>query len=318
MRAAVYDRPGPPEVLRVVDLPRPACPANGVVIRIEAISLEGGDLINRARSELQPGVALGYAAAGIIVEVGDEVSDREIGQRVTSWDLAGSHAEYRAVPALRTWIVPDALGLARAACVPIAFGAAHYCLFDRGGLQHGETVLIQAGAGGVGLAAIQLAHHAGATVIATVSGAERVERLKRLGLDHAIDYRANHVEETVKGLTAGQGVDLIVDPVGSTVRSSLTALRPEGRLVAVGNAGDGALEIDLWPVLQANQSVIGVFMGTQLEKPDIHASVSRLLDRAAVGEFEVIIDRRFRLDEIEAAHRYAQTTPIFGRVVVTP
>jgi NADPH2:quinone reductase len=318
MRAAIYDHPGPPEVLRLVDLPTPTCPPDGVLIQVEAISLEGGDLINRAQAAPEPGVALGYAAAGVIIAVGSAVSGRKVGQRIACWDLAGSHAEYRAVPASRTWIVPDALSLARAACIPIGFGTANHCLFKRGGLQHDEAVLVQAGAGGVGLAAIQLAHAAGATVLATIAGDERVERIKVLGLDHAIDHHTTDVVEAVMGLTGGRGVDLVIDPVGSTLRKSLAALRPEGRLVVVGNAGASMLDIDAWSVLQANQSVLGVFMATQLEKPKVRAAVAGLFERVAIGELDVVIDRRFGLDEVAEAHRYAETKTSIGRVVIKP
>lgn len=318
MRAAIYDRPGSPDVLRVTDLPVPACPPGGVLIRVEAISLEGGDLINRAQADPPADGVLGYAAAGSIVAIGVDVTDRQVGQRVASWDESGSHAELRVVPASRTWIVPDALDLARAACVPIGFGAAHHCLFARGDLQRGETVLVQAGAGGVGVAAIQLAHAAGATVIATVSGVERTERLKALGLDHAIDHRTQDVAGTVKLLTGGRGADLVIDPVGSTLPTSLAALRPEGRLVVVGNAGGGTLDIDLWSALQANQSLLGVFMGSQLEKPDVHAAISGLLEQVASGLLEVVIDRRFALAEIAEAHSHAETHAIIGRVVIIP
>ena len=319
MLAALYDQPGPPDVLRLVESPRPSCPTDGVMIRVEAASLEGGDLINRAKAPPPPGgVALGYAAAGTIVEVGAGVKDREVGQRVTSWDLAGSHAQYRAVPAARTWALPDHLEADRAACIPIGFGTAHYCLFGAGELRVGRTVLVQAGAGGVGVAAVQLAHQAGATVIATVSGEARAEQLKALGLDHAIDHRREDVATAVHSLTDGRGVDLVVDPVGSTLQGSLAALAPEGRLVVVGNAGDGTLEVDLWAALQANQTISGVFMGTRLDRPEMRAAVAGLIDRVADGSLTVPIARRHALSEVAEAHRYAETTPILGRVVLIP
>ncbi len=318
MRAAIYERPGSPEVLRIEDAPDPVCTVDDVLIRIEAISLEGGDVINRAQAEPPPGGIVGYAAAGTIVEAGSAVRSRRVGQRVTSWNLAGSHAEFRAVPASRTWVLPDDLSLERAACIPIGFGTAQHCLFNRGRLASGETVLIQAGAGGVGLGAIQLAHAAGATVIATVSGASRAERLKAMGLDHAIDHRTTDVAAEVRRLTQGRGVDLVVDPVGSTLRISLDCLRPEGRLVVVGNAGGGTLDLDLWPALQSNHTIMGVFMGSQFEKPDVHHAVGGLLDQAARGDLEVVIDKRFSLAEAAAAHRYAETEPVFGRVVIVP
>jgi len=319
MKAAIYDHPGPPDVLRYADVPDPVCPSDGVLIRVEAAAIEGGDLINRASTPApHPAFVIGYAAAGTIVAVGETVTDRHVGQKVTSFDLAGSHAELRAVAASRTWLVPDGLDMTAAAALPIAFGTAHRCLFARGGLKRGETVLIQAGAGGVGLAAIQLAHRSGATVLATVSGAARAERLAGLGLDHVIDHRTADVVDTVMRLTEGRGADLVVDPVGITLQTSLATLRPEGRLVFVGNAGGPQLSIDLWPALQANQSLFGVFMGTQFERPEVYGTVSRMLEEAAIGHLEAIVDKTFPLSAAAEAHSYSQSGPILGRVVLVP
>ncbi|HEV2553348.1 MAG TPA: zinc-binding alcohol dehydrogenase family protein [Bosea sp. (in: a-proteobacteria)] len=319
MKAAVYDRCGPADVLHYADVPDPACPADGVIIRVQAVSIEGGDLINRACSPPpHPGYVGGYAAAGEIIAVGCDVGDRHIGQKVTSFDLSGSHAELRAVAASRTWLVPDGLDMAAAAAWPIAFGTAHHCLFARGELKSGETVLIQAGAGGVGIAAIQLAHRAGATVLATVSGSQRAGDLLLRGLDHAIDHREVDVAEEVMRLTEGRGVDLVVDPVGATLRTSLAVLRSEGRLVFVGNAGGSNLQLDLWPALQANQSLFGVFMGTQFEKPDVYQTVSRMLAQAANGELDAVVDCRFPLAAAAEAHRYAEGSARLGRVVLVP
>ncbi len=319
MKAAIYDQPGSPEVFRYADVPDPVCPPDGVVIRVRAIAIEGGDLINRASSvPPSPSFVVGYAAAGEVVAVGRQVLDRRVGQKVTSFDAAGSHAELRAVVASRTWPVPKGLNMSAASALPIAFGTAYHCLFARGGLKRGETVLIQAGAGGVGVAAIQLAHRAGAIVLATVTGAERVSRLLPLGLDYAIDHRSVDIVEEIDQITRGRGVDLVIDPVGATLQASLAVLRPEGRLVFVGNAGGSTLDIDLWPALQANQSLFGVFMGTQFEKPEVYGTISRLLDQAALGDLDVIVDRIFPLADVAKAHAYAEGHSRLGRVVLIP
>jgi NADPH:quinone reductase-like Zn-dependent oxidoreductase len=319
MKAAVYDRNGGPEVLRYEDVPDPVCPSDGVVVRHEAIAIEGADLINRAsRTPPHQGYIVGYAAAGEVVAVGSDVNNRHVGQKVTSFDLAGSHAELRSVAASRTWLVPEGLDMPAAAALPIAFGTADYCLFARGGLKSGETVLIQAGAGGVGIAAIQLAHRAGAKVLATVTGAARAEALLSQGLDHAIDHRSADVIETVLRLTEGRGVDLVVDPVGATLQTSLAALRSEGRLVFVGNAGGSNLQLDLWPALQGNQSLFGVYMGRQFEKPDAYQTVSQMLQQAAKGEISVVVDRSFPLAAAAEAHAYAEGNARLGRVVLVP
>src|SRR3990170_3782652 len=168
MKAAVYYENGPPSVFRYEDVADPACAPDGVLIDVEAISIEGGDTLNRAGGALvnTPHI-VGYQCAGTIREVGAQVTDRSTGQRVVAVMGFGSHAERVAVQAQATWPVPDGLAIEAAACVPVAFGTADDCLFEFGKLQAGETVLIQAGAGGVGLAAIQLAKRAGATGLAT-------------------------------------------------------------------------------------------------------------------------------------------------------
>lgn len=319
MKAAAYDYAGGPDVLRYIDLPEPRCPPNGVVIRVKAISIEGGDLVSRASiSPPMPDFVPGYAAAGVIEAVGNEVTDRTVGQRVASFGFSGSHAELRQVHPSQTWVVPDDLDLGRAAALPISFGTAFHALFDRGALERGQSVLVQAAAGGVGLAAVQLAHRAGARVFATVSGATRAARLAELGAEHVIDYRLNDVAAEVMRLTGDRGCDLVIDPVGSTLTTSLEALRPEGRLVFVGNAGGGSLQLNLWPALQSNQSLHGVFMGTQFEKPTVHRAVANMLADAAAGRLEVVIDRTFHLDQVRNAHAYAEENPILGRVVILP
>ncbi|WP_342240767.1 zinc-binding dehydrogenase [Inquilinus sp. OTU3971] len=138
------------------------------------------------------------------------------------------------------------------------------------------------------------------------------------GLDHAIDHRSVDVIETVLRLTEGRGVDLVVDPVGATLQTSLAALRPEGRLVFVGNAGGSNLQLDLWPALQGNQSLFGVYMGTQFEKPDVYQTVSQMLRQTAKGELNVVVDRLFPLAAAAEAHAYAEGNARLGRVVLVP
>src|SRR3989441_8061212 len=207
MKAAVYYETGGPEVFRYEDVPDPLCDARGVVIDVGAISIEGGDTLHRAGGEMaaRPHI-VGYQCAGVIRAVGERVSDRKVGQRVVAVMMHGSHAARAAVPASMTWVLPDGLDLKLGACVPIAVGTADDCLFEFGHLQAGETVLIQAGAGGVGIAAIQLAKRAGATVIATASSDDRLARLKDLGLDHGVNYARDDWVDQVRELTGGRGV----------------------------------------------------------------------------------------------------------------
>jgi len=318
MKAAVYDNPGPPTVLRYADVPDPVCGPQDVLIAVEAISIEGGDLINRRSTPQRSSWIVGYAAAGTIVAVGEKVRDRSVGQRVTAFDMQGSHAELWSVPASRTWLIPNNVGTVQAAALPISFGTARHCVITKGRLNEGETVLIQAAAGGVGLAAIQLARQAGATVVAVAGGRERQARLTALGAAHVIDRFEQDVVEEARRLTDGRGVDLVIDSVGSTLQASLSALAVEGRLVFVGNAGGGGLDVDLWSPMQNNQTLHGVFMGPLFERPAVHRTVDELLEAVAEGRLDVVIDQVFSLREAARAHEYAETAKPLGRVVMTP
>ncbi|WP_161867546.1 quinone oxidoreductase family protein [Pseudomonas yangonensis] len=319
MKAAVYDTPGAPSVLKYIDLPTPAIGPGDVLISVEAISLEGGDLINRRSTPPpHPSWVVGYAASGTVIEIGAQVRNRKVGDRVVAFSMQGSHAELWSVPESRTWRIPDELDASDAAVVPISFGTAYHCLFTRGALEPGETVLIHAAAGGVGVAALQLAARSGARVIAVASGVQRQDRLIELGADHVIDRANCDVVETVQKLTEGAGVDLVIDPVGKTLQASLSCLAHEGRLVFVGNAGGGSLTADLWPPMQANQSLLGVFMGTLFERPSVRSSVDDMLKAIATGSLRSVIERTFKLSEVAAAHEYAEKEKPLGRIVITP
>jgi len=320
VKAAVYYETGPPEVLRYEDVPDPQVYEGGVVIEVDAVSIEGGDTLNRAGGEM-PAVPhiVGYQCAGTIREVGAGVTDRQVGQRVVATNLWGSHAELAAVPAMLTWPVPDGADIRAVACVPVAFGTADDCLFEFGRLQAGETVLIQAGAGGVGIAAIQLAKRAGATVIATASSEDRLARLKDLGLDHGVDYSRDDWVDRVRDLTGGRGVDLVVDSVGGRIlRGSVQCLAYRGRCITVGSAGRDPQPFDAGMLSMGNQSLTGVFLGAEIATPRAQAMIGRLVDDVAAGRLHVEIDRTYPLAEAAAAHAYLESRQAVGRVLLIP
>ncbi|HXK34617.1 MAG TPA: zinc-binding dehydrogenase, partial [Dehalococcoidia bacterium] len=205
MKAAVYYETGAPEVLRYEELPDPPLHPKGVLIDVKAISIEGGDVGNRAGGEMpaKPHI-VGYQCAGVVREAGADVADRKPGDRVVAIMPHGSHASVVSVASRQTWLIPDSLGIEEAATVPVPFGTADDCLFEFGHLRDGETVLVQAGASGVGLAAVQLAKRAGATVIATAGSDEKLERLRAFGMDHGINYRSQDFVAEVRRLTAGR------------------------------------------------------------------------------------------------------------------
>ncbi|HEV2365014.1 MAG TPA: zinc-binding alcohol dehydrogenase family protein [Caulobacteraceae bacterium] len=320
MKAAVYYENGDPSVLKYEDVPDPPCHARGVVIRVEAVSIEGGDTLNRSRGELatRPHV-VGYQAAGEIIEVGPEVTDLRVGQKVATVNAFGSHAELRSVPARNAWPIPEGLDVRHAAPIPVTFGTAHECLFEFGRLKAGETVLVQAGASGVGVAAVQLAKHAGARVLATASSDARLAQLKRLGMDEGINYRDKDAAREVMRLTDNKGVDLVVDPVGgAALQGSIAALGYRGRISMVGAAGREPMVVDVSSLMGGNRSLSGVFLGAEIATDRVHDLIQSLIDRVAAGELEVVIDRTFPLAQAAQAHAYIESRQAVGRVLLIP
>lgn len=319
MKAAVYYENGPPSVLRYEDVPDPVCHPKGIVIRVEAISIEGGDTLNRLGGPLldHPHV-VGYQAAGEIIEVGAEVHHLKPGQKVVTVNGHGSHAALRAVPARNAWPIPEGLDVKRASAVPVAFGTADECLFEYGRLSPGETVLVQAGSSALGLAAIQLAKRRGATVIATASDDDKLARLKSFGCDHGVNYTTHELVTEVRRLTKERGVDVVVDPVGTTMPKSIACLAYRGRVSLVGRAGRGPISIDPTLLMGGNQSVHGVFLGAEITSERVHEIIARHLRAVAEGTLTVVIDSEFPLARASDAHAHIEARKALGRVLLIP
>ncbi|HEV2361579.1 MAG TPA: zinc-binding alcohol dehydrogenase family protein [Acidimicrobiales bacterium] len=321
MKAAVYYETGSPDVFRYEEVPDPAVTGNSVLVRVEVVSIEGGDTLSRARGVMSSSPHIvGYQCAGTVAEVGPDVQSFAVGDRVVTTGIDGSHAELRSVPENFCWKIPEGLSTEEAACIPVAVGTAHDCVHEFGGVVAGETVLVQAGASAVGIAAIQLAKQAGATVLATASSAERLERLKEFGLDHGINYVADDLVAETRRLTAGRGADLVIDTVGgATLEKSLHSLAYRGRCVSVGDAGRGESTLVDTSVMRPNNLTLrGYFLGMELfMAPRAHAMIADLFDAAAAGTIKIVVDRRFPLAEAGAAHAYIESRQAFGRVVLT-
>jgi NADPH2:quinone reductase len=320
MKAAVYYENGAPSVFRYEDVPDPVPGPSEMLVRVEVVSIEGGDTLNRLGGPLLtvPHV-VGYQSAGTVLSVGTDVAGFAVGDRVVSLGVNGSHAQLRVAHPLSTWKIPDGLATELAACVPVAYGTAHDGLFEFGRLVEGETALIHAGASGVGLAAIQMAKRAGARVIATASSDDRLERLRDFGLDDGINYREHDFVAAVRSLTNLKGADVILDSVGGeNLQKSLTALAYRGRCVTFGNAGRGVVtKLDTSTLGGSNQSLIGYFLGAELiVGTRAHTMIAELLDDVAAGDLRVEIDRRFALADAEEAHAFIESRQAFGRVVL--
>ena len=322
MKAAVYYEGGGPEVLKYEDVPDPEVRPRNVLIEVHAVSIEGGDVL--ARGYGPAGAAPycgGYLASGVIVEVGKDVTDRFVGQRVTTTDNGGSHASLRSVNSRSAWPIADGMSMETGACIPIPFGTADDSLFEFGKLVAGESVLIHAGASGTGLAGIQLAKRAGATVFATASSTERLERLKDYGLDHGINYTEVDFEVAIKELTKGQGPNLIVDSVGGkNLEKSLSCAAYRGRIVSMGGVGRDAHQPNFSAMAGQNKTYVSYFQGAELRfnGERARANVQRLIDEVDRGELKVVIDKSYKLSEADQAHAYIESRKAFGRVVMVP
>jgi NADPH:quinone reductase len=322
MKAAVYYQNGPPDVLRYEEVPDPVCPPDGVLVDVEVISVEGGDTLHRSRTPFTgPRHIVGYQCAGTVREVGAKVRARKVGERVVALVPNGSHAEIVAANEGTTWVVPEGADLTQVACVPVAFGTAHEALFALGKLAAGQRVLVHAGAGGVGLAAIQLAKGAGAEVLTTASSDEKLARLRDFGATHLVNYAAGSFSEAVARAVGPNGVDLVIDTVGGkTLQESVVCLRYLGRIVNLGLAGRDPTPFNPLPLWGKNASLIGMSLSTSLqnEHARTYAVIADCVARVARGDLRVVIERKYALADAAKAHAHIEQRSVFGRVVMLP
>jgi NADPH2:quinone reductase len=327
MKAVVYYKNGGPEVFEYTDVDIPTVGRNEVLIKNEYISIEGGDLIAREimPPERVPHV-VGYQCAGEIVEIGAQVRNQSTGQKVVtlvpsgSHAAWGSHAEYTVAAADMTWIVPANMSLDIASAIPVVFGTAHECLFEFGHLKQGQSVLVHAGAGALGLATLQLARRAGARVFTTASDDSKLARLKaEFGADVTINYLKQDFVEAIKAETSGKGVDLVVDSVaGSNLTRSIASVKYRGRAIIVGVSGRDSEQLNSLTLWANSTDVQGVYYpGIFPQEHDrCFAVVSAVINDVAEGELKVPIDRVFPLAEAAAAHRFILERRAFGRALL--
>lgn len=319
MKAAVYFKPGEPEEMRIVERPEPTPGPGEVLIRVEAISIESGEILARRFMDPgdPPGVP-GYAAAGTIIALGDGVDEFAIGDRVASFAFSGAYAELRAVAASTCWKVPENLDIELAATVPVGFGTAAYAL-ALAGLKSADTVLVQGVTGGVGIAAVQIAARAGATVFGTSRTAEALEHLYPLGLHHGIVAGKAPIGEQVRQLLDGRGATILIDAVGGDAfREGLAALDEGGRAVVVGIAGPGDKRVDMSEVLTRRLSIFGCFLGPVMGQPPQRALIAQTMADLAAGRLTMPVSGRFALAEVVEAQRLAETAAGRGRVIMRP
>lgn len=319
MKAVVYDELGSPDVLRYEDMADPVPGPGELLVKIEAISIEGGDLLSRRVIPPEdPVIPRGYAASGEVIGLGSDVEGFKIGQKVATFAFKGSHAELRTAPAATCWIVPEGLDMATAATIPCGPGTAALAL-ELGRLQRGQTVLVLGAAGGVGSAAVQLAAAAGARVMGTGTSTETLEQLKPYGLTDAIVVGDKPVPEQVHKLLDGEGVDLLIDNLGGPAfEEALPALKDGGCMVLIGGLSGTNTQLDVSYLRMHRLTAIGCLLGTVMHEPHVRQIIADLLDKAASGELKVPIDSTFPLAEAAAAHTRAEERGKLGRIIMVP
>jgi NADPH:quinone reductase-like Zn-dependent oxidoreductase len=320
MKAVFYHENGGPEVMQFGELPDPVIGPDTVCLKVEWVSIEGGDLLNRLVSPPpHPSFVPGYQAAGIVVAVGSDVTKFRAGDRAVGFNWNGSHADLFAVPEQYAYPIPEGVETRVAATIPIPFGTAYDALVTYGRLQAGETVLIQGAAGGVGLAAVQIAAQLGATVIGTASGTDRIERLRQLGLEHGIDYRTQSIAEECDRITGGAGVDMVLDLAGGQDAEDLIAsLKRHGRYMTVGASTGSLPSFGFFEIINKALMIKGVTFGLEMHTQRAHDLLSELFARVRQGHLTMPIDREFPLCQAVAAHEHVANGHPLGRVLLRP
>jgi len=318
MKAVVYEKNGGVDVLEFRELPKPTISSKEVLVKVEYISIEGGDILNRKvvpppHSPFVPG----YQVSGTIEQIGDDVEGFVVGQRVVAFAWSGSHAEYMKAYQRHVFAIPEGVAMDVASTLLVAFGTAHDALFEFGHLQAGESVLIQGATGGVGLAAVQLAKRAGAIVYGSGSGTDRVERLRDFGVDHPINYKTDDLVATIKGLTDNQGVDLVVDLAGGQgISDLLEAVRYRGRFAVIGAATGELPSFPFFDLVRKSLQCYGVSFGREMHQTRVQTMMADIIERFAQGELAMPIEKVFSFDEVRMAHQFVEQGKPFGRVVM--
>jgi NADPH2:quinone reductase len=324
MRAWQVTRHGEPEeVLDLCELPSPQPGPGQVRIRVAAAGLNFADeLLCKGRYQLKPEMPFtpGMEMAGVIDACGAGVS-LEIGLRVMALTALphGGLAEQALANEADVYEIPPSLPDEHAAGFLIPYQTAHLALHRRGGIQPGESLLVHAGAGGVGSAAIQVGRAAGARVFATAGGPEKVALCEKLGAELAIDYRSEDFVDAVKAATEGRGADLVYDPVGGdTFDRSRKCVAWEGRILVVGFAGGRIADLPTNHAFIKNYSVVGVYIGeySRREREYIVAATRELVELHAAGKLSPLIGAQLELEEVPRAIRDLSSRRSVGKLVI--
>ena len=322
MKAVRIASPGGPEMLRYEDVPRPEPKAGEVVVKIEAAGVNFIDVYHRTGAyKASFPLTLGQEGAGTVAAVGPDVAGVRVGDRVASVSMAGSYADYAAVPAEKLVPLPERISFEQAAAAMLQGMTAQYLASSTYLLKAGDTCLVHAAAGGVGQLLCQVAKIRGATVIATAGGQEKTGIALKAGADEVIDYKTEDFEERVRSITGGKGVQVVYDSVGkATFEKGLNCLARRGMMVLFGQSSGGVGPIDP-QVLNQKGSVY-------LTRPSLFHYIAlreELLERSDQvlgwirdGVLKLTIFREMPLEGAAEAHRMLEARQTAGKVLLIP
>jgi NADPH2:quinone reductase len=322
MKAIQVQQVGGPEAMQVVDLPLPQPKPNDAVIKVAAAGVNFIDVYYReGRYKAPIPLVPGQEGAGVVTSIGSEVTSLKVGDRVAWAGVLGSYAEYAAIPADRLVPIPKGVSDEQAAAAMLQGMTAHYLSHDTYPLKQGETALVHAAAGGVGLLLTQMAHNIGARVIGTVSTEEKAELARGAGAHDVILYTESDFETETKRLTGGKGVDVIYDSVGKTTfEKGLNLLRPRGMMVLFGGSSGAVPPFDLILLSQkgslyVTRPSLAHYIATREELVARSAAVFGLI---AAGRLKLRIQHKYPLTEAGHAHRDLEGRKTTGKILLVP
>jgi NADPH2:quinone reductase len=322
MKAIQVKRVGGPEAMELVDLPTPQPKPNEAVVKLAASGVNFIDVYNReGRYKAPLPFILGQEGAGTVSAVGADVKSVKVGDRVAWTSQLGAYAEYAAVPADRLVPIPAGVTDEQAGAAMLQGMTAHYLSHDTYPLKKGETALIHAAAGGVGLLLVQMAHNIGARVIATVSTDEKAKLARDAGAEEVILYTQADFETETKRLTGGKGVDVVYDSVGKTTfEKGLNILRPRGMMVLFGGSSGAVPPFD--PIILTQKGSLfltrpslGNYIATREE---LVARSSAVFGMIAAGKLKLRIEHTYPLSEAQQAHRDLEGRKTTGKLLLIP
>ncbi len=322
MKAVLCKAFGPAETLVLEDVESPAIKKNEILLDVHAAGVNFPDtLIIEGKYQFKPPFPFspGGEAAGVVSEVGEKVSHLKVGDRVMALTGWGSFAEQVAVPGYIVLPILPSMDFITAAAFSMSYGCSMHALKQRGHLAAGETLLVLGASGGVGLAAVEIGKAMGARVIAAASSADKLAVAKAAGADELINYSESNLKDEIKRLTAGNGADVIYDPVGGDLfDQAIRAIAWNGRLLVVGFASGRIPELPVNLALLKGAAVVGVFWGSfaQRQPQDNAANFQQLFGWYAEGKLKPMVSQVYPLDNAAQAINDLGQRKAVGKVVV--